>query len=357
MNIGQSVPQIQDIASLYPDSKVLQGLVAEYFLGVVKLCQRLMSLHKQSMAEQLKSFFCDWDAIGQDSDLAKLSGAIYERLQIEHAQSSSSSLSRLNSLSAQKRTRQAQKDHHRLLEACSTYNYMTAWKRTKKIGYSAWDFCKTEYDAWTSNISSSTLILKGKLGGGKSVLLANMVNDLNLKQVGFKIIYFFCKEDDAISLDTRTIVGCLCRQLLQLLQPSETAGWAGAFTHPDSDDLLELLKKVLPAKEKVFVILDGIESCELKEENELLAWIRSLQDHLTLALCISCRIDARSTIGRNVGTMQDSVWVTLPDVRPEISDYVKDRLTRKIQSGELRFRDPKIQSSIEEGLISGCQGM
>ncbi|KAL2203607.1 hypothetical protein CC79DRAFT_1294630, partial [Sarocladium strictum] len=184
-----------------------------------------------------------------------------------------------------------------------------------------------------------------------------MVDDLNLKQVSFKVIYFFCKQDDATSLDSRIIVGCLCRQLLQLLQPSETAEWASALSHPDSDDLLELLMRVLPAKEKVFVVLDGVDSCESKEENELLAWIRGLQDHLTLALCISYRIDARTMFDRNMGGTWESVWITLPDDRPEISGYIRDQLAKKIQSGDLLFRDTAIQSSIEKNLVSRCQGM
>jgi hypothetical protein len=355
MDIGQSVPQIQDIANIYPDSKTLQRLVADYFLGVVKLCQRLMSLYKQSIAEQLKSFFSDWTAIGQESDLAKSSRAIYEQLQIENAQTSFSSLRRLNSLSSRKRTRQAQKDHYRLLDACSTYSYMSAWKRTRKIGYSKWNFCKTEYDVWTNNPESSTLILKGKLGGGKSVLLANMVDDLNLKQLGLKVIYFFCKEDDATSLESRTVVGCLCRQLLQLLQPGKMVECPSNYTNLDGDDLLDLLGKVLPAKEKVFVILDGIESCALKEENEILNWIRSLQEHLSLALCISCRIDASSMIGQHIWAMKDPMCVTLPDSRPEISDYIKGQLERKTQSGELRFRDPNIQSTIAEAWFPGVR--
>jgi len=91
----------------------------------------------------------------------------------------------------------------RVLDFCSTYDYETSWRQIRKIGYTTSYSVLAEYQEWKSQADPSTLLYTGKLGSGKSVLLANIVDDLNLYVNGknIPVAYFFCRYDVFESLD------------------------------------------------------------------------------------------------------------------------------------------------------------
>jgi hypothetical protein len=64
--------------------------------------------------------------------------------------------------------------------------------------------------------TSSTLINTGKLGAGTSVLMANVIDDLNLHiaKQSASLAYFFYQHDIEESSKSRTVVGSLAQQLL-----------------------------------------------------------------------------------------------------------------------------------------------
>src|SRR5262249_15529686 len=97
---------------------------------------------------------------------------------------------------------------NRVLEACSTYDYHMTWKQTK-VRKATHLRQETIYESWKQQTKSCTLLYMGKLGAGKSVGLANMVDDLNLQTTQKRdptyIVYFFCRHDIPASLKAREI--------------------------------------------------------------------------------------------------------------------------------------------------------
>lgn len=67
----------------------------------------------------------------------------------------------------------------------------------RKKGTSSLHFRNDAYKKWKSEKVSSTLAVVGRLGSGKSVLLANIVDDLvcSSSQNDTHIAYFFCQYD------------------------------------------------------------------------------------------------------------------------------------------------------------------
>jgi len=61
---------------------------------------------------------------------------------------------------------------------------------------------QAEYREWRDGSDPSALLYTGKLGSGKSVLLANIVDDLSLRteEMGSQVAYFFYKHDVSESL-------------------------------------------------------------------------------------------------------------------------------------------------------------
>jgi ankyrin repeat domain-containing protein 50 len=96
-----------------------------------------------------------------------------------------------------------------VLDFCSKYDYQTTWKQTRKIGNATLFKQLVEYRDWKNSPASSTLLYTGKLGSGKSVLLANVVDDLNMytRDETVVVAYFFCRHDMPESLKARTMLG------------------------------------------------------------------------------------------------------------------------------------------------------
>ncbi len=57
----------------------------------------------------------------------------------------------------------------RILDLCSTYNFQTSWKQTKKLGNSSVISRCREYDSWKDQADLPTLVIMGKLEFGNSV--------------------------------------------------------------------------------------------------------------------------------------------------------------------------------------------
>ena len=103
----------------------------------------------------------------------------------------------------------------RFWKLCSTYDYQRAWKQARKYGTTTWLFSMEAYKQWKTENSSSTIWCTGILGSGKTVLSANVVEDLMLTEPMATVSYFFCRHDEVQSLKARTIIGSIAKQILE----------------------------------------------------------------------------------------------------------------------------------------------
>jgi len=94
-----------------------------------------------------------------------------------------------------------------------------------------------------------TLRYFGTLGCGKSVVLANMIDDLNLA-INVRpavVVYFFVRHDLPESTKARTIIGSIVRQLLEsapdFTEKLDTATGSSVSRRFISYHMLELLRR------------------------------------------------------------------------------------------------------------------
>jgi hypothetical protein len=141
------------------------------------------------------------------------------------------------------------------------------------------------------------LVCTGKLGLGKSTLLANVVEDLVLSSSQSTVAYFFCRHDIAESLKAKTVIGSLIRQLLQssekinsLLEEHERG------SKLDMNALINFVLVSLPPDGTVsrYLVLDGIDECNPREREEILERIRPLS--CNMPVCVSSRTVVPSSI-------------------------------------------------------------
>ncbi|KAF5689512.1 heterokaryon incompatibility protein het-E-1 [Fusarium circinatum] len=243
----------------------------------------------------------------------------------------------------------------RFLQACSQYDYRTTWKQTRKSGTTRLLGSFSEYQQWQSDHSShDSILFRGKLGAGKSVLLANVVDDLNLQSNAI-VLYFFARYDRHDGLNARTLLGCLIRQLLEHFVANRDFDhiFQTNATIRDVDDVVEIFKQVPPHNQRVFIVIDGIDECPILEQHALLKALSVIQPY-GYKLCVSVRALEQTL------TWKDHAFrfnVPLPEDNPDISDYVQVEVTRRIQEGSLIIRDPNLIQEVKEELINGACGM
>jgi hypothetical protein len=202
----------------------------------------------------------------------------------------------------------------------------------------------------------------GKLGSGKTVLMANIVDDLILTQPKGTVAYFSCRHDISESWRAKTIMGCLVRLLLQqspnvdeILENLDAAGY------PSNHEIgLEQLEKStlfadLNPFSHYYFVLDGLDDCEVEEREIFTSSLKRLRKKFNLRICISCRTDF--DIGIILDYEHSRRTITVPDNNPDISDFIGAELATRIESGRLSVGNPLIILEIQDALQIGAQGM
>jgi hypothetical protein len=374
MNIGRTCPRYQDFGFLYPKSTGLQKALCEYFVVVVELCKQAVLFIRKPFFSQLSSSVLKpfQPEFGHfENDLGKLANTIREEASLASKQAQSNEIeenSRFRALAVkfsdkvaqelqEARRLKSRKAKSQFLNACSTYNHQTAWKQARKAGTTSWIYNKEEYKQWVQEPASSTLWCTGILGSGKTVLSANVVENLILTAPAAVVSYFFCKHDEAESLQARTIIGSIARQLFSCVK-LEVADSVDTINTSflDTDQVLEYLRKLLPSDlQKYFIIIDGLDECNEKELKLLIEHLKELlaSRHIFHIYCSS-----RPDVYRWVPALLRPQWnVSMSEACSEIAQYIESELEERLEAGSLCLGDPTIVLIIQDALMKGSQGM
>ena len=283
--------------------------------------------------------------------------------------------SKLSSLSAedrawrvqnQLRERLAQKQ--KLLDALSTYDYLGPLRRERKKRYGRtglWLSECREYQDWLHDDKFGTFWLSGILGSGKTVLTTAVIDDLlnqpSQKQV--RVAFFLCQHDDAASLEARTILGCLLRQLLtvesisevvenQLLQLSNSSS-----SNIEALDLL--FSELLDArKDNPVIVIDALDEVPRSERDVLLSIFGQIRSFTRP--CIKILISSRQDIRRELETAFPNQYrrkMNCAEVDTDIATYIDLSIEDKRFKGDLIVGDADLVHVIKAALISGSNGM
>jgi len=371
MKIGCSSPRYQEYGILYPRSHRLQRALCEYFCAIVGLCRKAVLFIRRPLVAQLSSailkpFQTEFGPL--EAELIRLAKAIREEASLASKQELSiesreaSAFRKFLSTKASQEVEEARKlkgqtSKLRFLSACSNYDHQTSWKRARKAGTSSWMFDEPAYKQWLQEPTSNMLWCTGKLGSGKTVSTASLVQETIIRFPQALISYFFCSHDDAESLKARTVIGSLIRQLLSLLDPK-------VFDTIDPEDLDTLdeeatttyLLNLLPREgRQCFVVIDGLDECH---ETELGRLLESLHKLLHSDQCFHIFCSSRPDMDlRYRAILQPQLKMSLPHENPEIAQYIDSALADRLEAGNLCLGDPTIILAIRDALLKGSQGM
>ena len=371
MNIGRSSPRHRDYGDLYPGPSRLQDALYQYLTTTVNLCRRaLVFVQKHALVQLSTSFLNPFDSefgslqrelermaseIRQEADLKS------KQLQVEEARFNSRhrALAAKVSSSASEDLRKVvewkqQKAEARFLEACSIYKHQIAWKQARKKGSTNWISKSESYKHWLRANDACAFWLTGKLGAGKTVVSANVIEDLIVAVPDVIVAYFFCRHDEAESLSSRTIIGSLARQVFENVT-LDAENVRSSLRGLGTEELIGLLQELHLKPRKVFLTVDGIDECQKGEIEKVLDCLNDLHSSKTIfRIYLSSRPDVFTWASKKLSPR----WhVPMPGQNPEIASYIADSLVQELESERLQLGNPAIIVVIQEKLTDNAHGM
>lgn len=368
MKVGRSAPRFESMALLYPRSRDLQSSLCEYFIVVVHLCHEILQFTRKSNLKKFGSSLSDSNLTKYQSDLESWGSTIKEEVDLLMAariEEESNRNSKLRDVSSKffrtASTQQNVQARQRVLDVCTQFDHMVVWKQIRKAGNTNIFRQCPHYQRWTSTTTSNSLIYTGKLGAGKSVLLANIVETLHL-QVQDEVIpvaFFFVRHDVSESLKAQTVLGSIARQLLErvsdLTKPAELLEHINNMDPPEK--VFALLQPAFSQGYRLFIVIDGIDELGQEERELLIRHLHTLQRMFAVSLCVSLRQDANDPL--KIGSEQLSTVTTtsIPENTSEIELFISQELQRCIESKRLVVGDISLLLEIQETLAKSSKGM
>lgn len=340
--------------------------MCEYFIVVVKLCRQTLAYGQMSALAQLKASLTDQDIKRVEAELKGWGATIKNEVgmltskRVEDEADENSRFRIATSKFSAALVKQARvKTRMKWLDECSQLDYVTVWKQVHRSGNTALYRDSQDYQTWKTADQSTTIFIKGILGSGKSVLLANIVDDLHLSNSGRAIAYFFCRQENPDTLKSRTIIGCLARQILQpLLYDGGLDGVMGDITtRLDVEGVVELVEHLVPPTHTIFFVLDGADECTSEERRSLGQALKKLQQHCSLSICVSIRTNADNLEPSKLHALSPDLHMTMPKDNPDIGTYIQTQLEKHIESGRLVLGDPRLALEIRKKVTDGANGM
>jgi hypothetical protein len=365
MEIGRSSPRHQELALLYARSKSLQSFINEYFIVAVEFCHQMLLFTQRSAFHQFTTALSSNLIKKTQSDMDDWGGRIKDEMLLliaKRTEDEARENSRFRSISKQF-SKSASQDAKlamklRILQECSTYDHETAWKQIRKCGNTT-TFTETDdYKQWKEQSRSCTLLYYGKLGCGKSVVLSNMVDDINLgaDQHDTSMAYFFARQDLPESLKGRTVIGSLVRQLLVSLDDFTDATSTDTRFF-DVQDMVSLLLSVYNKKHRVYLVLDGLDLCKKEEIEVIVGFVKDLQEEMWVLTCVSLRQEPHrepDAVYRKFQALQIS---SLPDNNSDITSFIDTELAKCVEDGNLKLGNATLILTIRHALLEGSNGM
>lgn len=365
MEIGRTSPRNIALALLYRRSPELQKYLCEYFIVVVDLCGHIMKFAQSSNVRKITMSLNDAELKTFQSDLRQWSALIKEEVHLhlvnqveleakENSRFRIMSRKTIATISSERHLTA----HLRILDRCSRYDYETTWKQLRKQGNTKLFSQSASYHDWKNKSGSDTLIYYGRLGCGKSVMMANLVENLVSLEKGCDniVAYFFCQHDIPEGLKAQTVIAALTRQLLhpwsKVEQMNELIG-----SETSSSRLLEMLWEQLPNTHRVYILLDGPDLCTTADSEQIISWAQKLQTQHSVSLCLTSRHEACTRPSYATYTPGHIGAVPVPDNTADIDSYIDSELERCLLDGSLPISDPSILPSLRDALSSGAHGM
>ena len=390
LKVGKSSTVARELVQVFPESKELQDLMCEYLIVLVAFCTNINRTLQRSTIAQLTSpfiAFFDKEATKFETELAHWETAIDRRVTVilsRRQTESSNAIFQIGQTLPHWVPSQAKRQNDLALRSSRLLHKLcprqleriAAWRRQRKKGTAEWFFRQATYHAWKKAAGSSALYIHGKLGSGKTVLLANMVADLyglagdqDISNIGNSpiVAYVFCNRDRPDSNTFDDILGSIVQQILAFLGPESkaVAKMEDYFRrHPSASlegDAISILRGNIPRDRPIFIVIDALDECKEEHATAILGMVRRLKETCSIHLCLSTRTNAPTTraISSHLSgtySIQSTYEIGKhdPSEDAEMKAFIDAELERR---RHIRDLDKRLEEIIKAVLFEASEGM
>ncbi|KAK2757561.1 hypothetical protein FQN54_004530 [Arachnomyces sp. PD_36] len=236
---------------------------------------------------------------------------------------------------------------------------------------------REEYITWKTSGRGgpSVLWIHGRVGFGKTVLVSQVIEDLNsdndLKNPDkIPVFYFYIGLSDDAERQPAIIFRAFLKQLVKKSRVAKEAlkdVISDIVEQEAPEDMIEaaLLNQLHRAKRSresltdVFIVIDALDECKLEHKSRLLEKLaRFSRSGLRLKLLLTARdLDGLTTLGKaNISTR--TLEILPADTRASIENYVRDKVRSEVLSDKPESDQKKlIQERVEKLLIKHANGL
>ncbi|KAH7171285.1 hypothetical protein EDB81DRAFT_851905 [Dactylonectria macrodidyma] len=399
---GSLCSRFAEYQLLYTNSPRLKDSICSFHSAVIACCEQIVIVVRrplksqawkvltQSFQAELSSFVDDIRAaaenVQQDIQLVKAQ-TDYEEQQSqtkereEAAENRSQLMTWLSSANTElrmfgeemKRRKTAEK-RRRLLQNLSSFNFVTPFvnaRNKRHKGTTEWVVETPEFKSWYGYHTSHILHITGKIGSGKSILASKLVDHLCQSRRPRQFnSFFFCRFDQHDSLQSDTIIRSLLQQLLSAFPFEELDHRADSglvhlleeakskyFSLPT---LMELYYNASLLYDEVFVVLDGIDECNVNEQRAVFGFFAGMMAKGKKPPKIKLLLSSRETTQSDVNRFFPSasrLTTGYNHTSEDIMTYAEDVLRAKQATNELGFDDESLIERILDAIASKEEGM
>ena len=128
------------------------------------------------------------------------------------------------------------------------------------------------------------------------------------------------------------------------------------FKRPEVADLIDVFFVAIKQFSTVYIVLDGIDECDKQVLQETLSMINQFASSTTtvIKMFISCR--ANQQVLHALG-QHSLIELTPATLYNEIESFVNLAIREKLDSGDLKIRNPTLEQEIVHELVTKASGM
>jgi Cdc6-like AAA superfamily ATPase len=198
-------------------------------------------------------------------------------------------------------------------------------------GTGQWFIDSTEFQTWLS-VSNQTMFCPGIPGDGKTTLSSILIEHLHsrfAKDSDVGIAYIYCNFRRQNEQNINDLLASLLKQLAMFrssLGDDIKALYRRHLTRktrPSLDELSEALQSAVRSYSRVFVVVDALDECEVKDRSKLLTELCQLQADHEINILATSRFIPNITENFS-GSLTLEIRATKPDVRSYLLGNVLD---------------------------------
>ena len=301
MQVGQAAAIHRDLVRLFTSDETLHDISTEYLIVVVELCRYFIQFKAKNMLSRYVATLAMTKQFQEAEDrLVMWAGLINGRVQYLQSQVAVETKKQVSLL----RGVQALWDSKKKLETDTTHCYELlkylcphqdeldqSWIRARRKGTIDWIFNTSRFQNWAGAWSFDsagyrTLVLKGGLGRGKTVLMANIVSRL-LQNKENIVIPVFCHRTSTPTLNPEILLASIAQQMARgvihaLKQDSgshkdsyqEACSFYADIKHAkDPETLLKVTRRSQIYAQRIdmkfYVVVDGLDNLQESDAEHL----------------------------------------------------------------------------------------